>query len=178
MAPKKKTTKGSSAGLPGLDISEIERLLAFMDKHNLEQFEFSRGDFRVALKRGWDGGSSSSAPARSAPTSGGSSARAAAAESHGTSAAPAAPAAPAETHHIIKSPIVGTFFSSASPDSAPFVKAGDHVKAGQVVCIVEAMKLMNEIEADVAGTIVKALVENAQPVEYGQPLFSIKPDKK
>jgi acetyl-CoA carboxylase biotin carboxyl carrier protein len=178
MAPKKKTKTGSSAGLPGLDISEIERLLAFMDKHHLEQFEFSRGDFRVALKRGWDSGSSSAAPARPAPSSGGSSGRASAGESHGAHPGPAAPAAPAETQHIIKSPIVGTFFTSASPDSAPFVKPGDHVKAGQVVCIVEAMKLMNEIEADVAGTIAKALVENAQPVEYGQPLFSIKPDKK
>ena len=175
MAPKKKTKQGSSAGLPGLDISEIERLLAFMDKHKLEQFEFSRGDFRVALKRGCDSSGSSAAPARPAPSSGAASARAAAAEPHG---AHAVPAAPVETHHIIKSPIVGTFFAAAGPDSAPFVKAGDHVKAGQVVCIVEAMKLMNEIEADVAGTIVKALVENAQPVEYGQPLFSIKPDKK
>jgi acetyl-CoA carboxylase biotin carboxyl carrier protein len=174
MAPKTKTKQGSSAGLPGLDISEIERLLAFMEKHNLEQFEFSRGDFRVALKRGWDGGSAP-APARSAPSSGafGRSADAPAAP-----AAPPAPAAPAETQHIIKSPIVGTFFAAAGPDSAPFVKPGDHVKSGQVVCIVEAMKLMNEIEADVAGVIVKALVDNAQPVEYGQPLFSIKPDKK
>jgi acetyl-CoA carboxylase biotin carboxyl carrier protein len=178
MAPKKKTKQGSSAGLPGLDISEIERLLAFMDKHHLEQFEFSRGDFRVALKRGWDAASSSAAPARPAPSSGAPSGRAAAVDAHSTPSAPAAQAAPAETHHIIKSPIVGTFFTAASPDSAPFVKAGDHVKAGQVVCIVEAMKLMNEIEADVAGTIVKALVENAQPVEYGQPLFSIKPDAK
>lgn len=178
MAPKKKNKQSSSAGLPGLDISEIERLLAFMDKHNLEQFEFSRGDFRVALKRGWDAASSSTPPARSAPSSGGSSGRPSAGEAQATASAPAAAAAPAETQHIIKSPIVGTFFVSASPDSAPFVKSGDHVKAGQVVCIVEAMKLMNEIEADVAGTIVKALVDNAQPVEYGQPLFSIKPDKK
>jgi acetyl-CoA carboxylase biotin carboxyl carrier protein len=174
MAAKKKTKQGTGSGLPGLDISEIERLLAFMEKHNLEQFEFSRGDFRVALKRGWDGGSAP-APSRPAPSSG---ATGRPAEAPATPAAPAAPAAPVETQHIIKSPIVGTFFSSASPDSAPFVKAGDHVKAGQVVCIVEAMKLMNEIEADVAGVIVKSLVENAQPVEYGQPLFSIKPDKK
>jgi acetyl-CoA carboxylase biotin carboxyl carrier protein len=174
MAPKTKTKQGSSAGLPGLDISEIERLLAFMEKHNLEQFEFSRGDFRVALKRGWDGGSAP-APARPAPSSGGAG-RTSDAPVTSASAAPAAP--PAETQHIIKSPIVGTYFSAAGPDSAPFVKAGDHVKAGQVVCIVEAMKLMNEIEADVAGVIVKALVDNAQPVEYGQPLFSIKPDKK
>jgi acetyl-CoA carboxylase biotin carboxyl carrier protein len=174
MAAKKKKTNGSSTGLPGLDISEIERLLAFMQKHNLEQFEFSRGDFRVALKRGWDGGSAP-APARPAPSSGASSRSA---DAPAAPAPSAAPAAPAETAHIIKSPIVGTFFSAAGPDSAPFVKPGDHVKAGQVVCIVEAMKLMNEIEADVAGVIVKALVDNAQPVEYGQPLFSIKPDKK
>lgn len=178
MAAKKKTHQGSAkntgSGLPGLDISEIERLLAFMEKHNLEQFEFSRGDFRVALKRGWDGGSAP-APSRSAPSSGGP---ARSADAPAAPAAPAAPTPPAETQHIIKSPIVGTFFTAASPDSAPFVKPGDHVKAGQVVCIVEAMKLMNEIEADVAGVIVKSLVENAQPVEYGQPLFSIKPDKK
>jgi acetyl-CoA carboxylase biotin carboxyl carrier protein len=174
MAPKKKTKQGSSTGLPGLDISEIERLLAFMEKHNLEQFEFSRGDFRVALKRGWDGGSAP-APSRPAPSNGGAGRQA---EAPAAPAAPSAPAAPAETAHIIKSPIVGTFFAASGPDSAPFVKPGDHVKAGQVVCIVEAMKLMNEIEADVAGVIVKALVDNAQPVEYGQPLFSIKPDKK
>jgi acetyl-CoA carboxylase biotin carboxyl carrier protein len=174
MAPKKKTKQASAAGLPGLDISEIERLLAFMEKHNLEQFEFSRGDFRVALKRGWDGGSAP-APSRSSSSSGGASRSA---DAPAASTAPVAPAAPAETAHIIKSPIVGTFFAAAGPDSSPFVKPGDHVKAGQVVCIVEAMKLMNEIEADVAGVIVKALVDNAQPVEYGQPLFSIKPDKK
>ena len=176
MAPKKKKTNASPAGLPGLDISEIERLLAFMQKHNLEQFEFSRGDFRVALKRGWDAPTSGAVAQRPAPSSGTSSGRSSTAETHAS--APAAAPAPAETQHIIKSPIVGTFFAAAGPDSAPFVKAGDHVKAGQVVCIVEAMKLMNEIEADVAGVIVKALVENAQPVEYGQPLFSIKPDKK
>jgi acetyl-CoA carboxylase biotin carboxyl carrier protein len=143
-----------------------------MQKHNLEQFEFSRGDFRVALKRGWEG--SAPAPQRPAPSQAGRSP----AEATASQAAPSAPAAAAETHHIIKSPIVGTFFAAAGPDAAPFVKPGDHVKAGQVVCIVEAMKLMNEIEADVAGVIVKSLVENAQPVEYGQPLFSIKPDAK
>jgi|SRR5882724_3348943 len=178
MATKKtrnqKTGNGSQGGLPGLDISEIERLLAFMQKHNLEQFEFSRGDFRVALKRGWEG--SALPPQRSAPSGGSASGRSSAEAS--AAQMPTAPAAPAETHHIIKSPIVGTFFSAAGPDAAPFVKTGDHVKAGQVVCIVEAMKLMNEIEADVAGVIMKTLVENAQPVEYGQPLFSIKPDVK
>ena len=76
----------------------------------------------------------------------------------------------------MKSPIVGTFYESPSPGAPPFVKPGDHVKQGQAVCIVEAMKLMNEIESDVAGEVVKILVGNGQPVEYGQPLFSIRPE--
>jgi acetyl-CoA carboxylase biotin carboxyl carrier protein len=77
--------------------------------------------------------------------------------------------------HTVKSPIVGTFYESPSPGSPPFVKSGDAVEAGQVLCIIEAMKLMNEIEADVSGEIVKRLVANGQPVEYGQGLFSIRP---
>ena len=83
----------------------------------------------------------------------------------------AAPAAP--KGHTVKAPIVGTFYRSSSPDAAPFVNVGDRVEAGKVLCIIEAMKLMNEIEADVAGTVREVLVSNAQPVEYGQPLFVI-----
>jgi acetyl-CoA carboxylase biotin carboxyl carrier protein len=92
-------------------------------------------------------------------------------------AAPAAPAEPAEEPglHIVKSPIVGTYYEAPSPGSPPFLKVGDTVSVGQVLCIVEAMKLMNEIEADVAGEVVKILVTNNQPVEYGQSLFSIRP---
>jgi acetyl-CoA carboxylase biotin carboxyl carrier protein len=82
-----------------------------------------------------------------------------------------------EELHIIKSPIVGTFYAAASPEAQPFVKVGDAVQEGKVVCIVEAMKLMNEIEADVSGDIVRVLVENGQPVEYGQPLFAVRPTK-
>jgi acetyl-CoA carboxylase biotin carboxyl carrier protein len=78
--------------------------------------------------------------------------------------------------HSVRSPIVGTFYASPSPDAEPFVRVGDHVRQGQVLCIVEAMKLMNEIESDVTGTVLQVLVKNAQPVEYGEPLFSIKPD--
>jgi len=78
--------------------------------------------------------------------------------------------------HIIKSPIVGTFYRAPSPDAPPFVEVGDHVTKGTTLCIVEAMKLMNEIESDINGTIIKILVENAQPVDYNQPLFVIKPD--
>jgi len=94
------------------------------------------------------------------------------------SAAPAAATAPAQEEeaglHIIKSPIVGTFYECPSPGSPPFVKVGDTVKTGQVLCIVEAMKLMNEIESEVSGEIAKCLVSNGQPVEYGQPLFAIR----
>ncbi|HYF60847.1 MAG TPA: acetyl-CoA carboxylase biotin carboxyl carrier protein, partial [Burkholderiaceae bacterium] len=90
------------------------------------------------------------------------------------SAAPAAPEAPAQpSGHAVKSPMVGTFYRSANPNSPPFVEIGSQVKEGDTLCIVEAMKLMNEIEADKAGTVKAVLVENGQPVEYGQPLFVI-----
>ncbi|WP_338439311.1 acetyl-CoA carboxylase biotin carboxyl carrier protein, partial [uncultured Aquabacterium sp.] len=90
-------------------------------------------------------------------------------------AAPAAeaPAAPVETGHVVKSPMVGTFYRASSPGAKAFADVGDVVKAGQAVCIIEAMKIMNEIESDVDGTITKILVENGQPVEYGQPLFIV-----
>jgi len=93
--------------------------------------------------------------------------------------APATPAAPApeEGLHTVKSPIVGTFYEAPSPGAPPFVKAGDSVEVGQVLCIVEAMKLLNEIESDVAGEILKKLATNGQPIEYGQELFVIRPKK-
>ena len=94
----------------------------------------------------------------------------------GGPAAPAKPAAPPEEDlHVVKSPIVGTYYESPSPGAPPFIKNGDMVEAGQVLCIIEAMKLMNEIESDVAGEIVKRFVNNGQPVEYGQKLFAIRP---
>ncbi|HEV2221453.1 MAG TPA: acetyl-CoA carboxylase biotin carboxyl carrier protein, partial [Candidatus Acidoferrales bacterium] len=83
-----------------------------------------------------------------------------------------------ENLHVIKSPIVGTFYSSPTPGADPFVRPGDHVDAGRVLCIIEAMKLMNEIEADVAGEVMRVFVENGQPVEYGEPLFAIHPSRK
>ncbi len=88
-------------------------------------------------------------------------------------AAPAAEAAPEDTGHVVKSPMVGTFYRSSSPGAKAFAEVGDTVKAGQPVCIIEAMKIMNEIEADKDGVIAKILVENGKPVEYGQPLFII-----
>jgi acetyl-CoA carboxylase biotin carboxyl carrier protein len=95
-----------------------------------------------------------------------------------TAAAPSISGALTEELHTIKSPIVGTFYAAASPGAPPFVKIGDTIHTGQVVCIIEAMKLMNEIEADVSGELVRALVENGQPVEYGQGLFAIRMSKK
>ncbi len=85
----------------------------------------------------------------------------------------AAPAAPAETGHVVKSPMVGTFYRSSAPGAAAFVEVGQSIKSGDTLCIIEAMKLLNEIDADVAGTVTKILVENGQPVEFGQPLFVI-----
>jgi acetyl-CoA carboxylase biotin carboxyl carrier protein len=174
MAPKK-TLQNNNSGLPGLDLAEIERLLAFMSKHGLEEFEFARGNFRIALKRA--GGS---APASAASRKGAGRAAEPAEPSVATELESSAPATTAaqENEHVVKSPIVGTFFTSPGPEAKPFVKPGDRVKAGQVICIVEAMKLMNEIEADVSGVVLRTLVENAQPVEYGQPLFAIRPEGK
>ena len=91
----------------------------------------------------------------------------------GEAAAPAAEVAPAPTGHVVKSPMVGTFYRSASPGSKPFVEIGASIKEGDPICIVEAMKIMNEIEADMSGTVSKILVENGQAVEYGQPLFIV-----
>lgn len=172
MPSKKKISKTASGGLRGLDLSEVERLLAFMNKHGLDQFEYAHGDLRIALRRGGNQAGGMAARPQVSVAEG-----AAPRISAPPPAAPA-PAAPADDHHIIKSPIVGTFFAASGPEVAPFVKVGDHVKPGQVVCIVEAMKLMNEIESDVSGTVIRALVENSQPVEYGQPLFAIRPDAK
>ena len=107
----------------------------------------------------------------------------ASAASSGSSAVPApagaetgqsAPVA-AAGEHLIKSPIVGTFYAGASPEAGPFVRVGDFVEAGQTVCIIEAMKLMNEIEADISGEVARIMVENGQPVEYGEPLFALRP---
>jgi acetyl-CoA carboxylase biotin carboxyl carrier protein len=176
MALKKKIPNDKLTGLPGLDLGEIERVLAFMCQHNLEQFEFSLGDLHIALKRGATGAAQTLA-ARPAPAT----AAAGPGQLNEPAAAPSKPAAAAPSapeDHVVKSPIVGTFYTSPSPDAPSFVKVGDHVSKGQVICIVEAMKLMNEIEADVTGTLTRVLVENNQPVEYGQPLFAIRPNGK
>jgi acetyl-CoA carboxylase biotin carboxyl carrier protein len=167
---------------------EIKELIEFLVEKDIAEFELERGDVKVRVKRGATvqyvaadpGYAAPPAPAYqeySAPqyASPPVAAAAAAGASPGHSAiSAAAEPAPEAGLHIVRSPIVGTFYEAPSPGAPPFVKVGDAVEVGQVLCIIEAMKLMNEIEAEVAGEIVKRYVNNAQPVEYGQELFAIK----
>src|ERR1700723_3232759 len=159
------------------DIADLKQLIEFLKEHGVGEFDLDRGDLKIRLKF--------NPPTSAAPAGLGDLARLlAASPSTATtptlpSAAPAAtPAVPAADPnaglHIVKSPIVGTFYGSPSPGAAAFVSSGDHVGKGQVICIVEAMKLMNEIESDASGVIVKCFVTNGQPIEFGQPLFSIR----
>ena len=168
---------------------EIKELIEFLVEKDIAEFELQRGDMKLLIKRG-----ASAQPAQvvqvapavvQAPTVGLASAPAAPATSSplpttetgkpaiATAPAPSA-AAPEEDLFILKSPIVGTYYEAPSPGTPPFVKVGDAVKEGQVLCIIEAMKLMNEIEADVSGVIAKMFIPNGSPVEYGMPLFGIK----
>ncbi len=164
-----------------MNLKEIKELVEFLIEKDIAEFELERGDVKVRIRRGNDGASADTRfiPVAAAPAPA-VSYQAAPPAAAPASAAPAAPAAaPKETVeeglHEIKSPIVGTFYEAPSPGAPPFVKAGDEVTVGQVLCIIEAMKLMNEIEADVSGEIVKRLVTNGQPVEYGQALFLVRP---
>jgi acetyl-CoA carboxylase biotin carboxyl carrier protein len=153
------------------EMQELKELIEFLKENGIAEYAAEKGDSKLAIKF------ASAFPSAAAPVA---YAPAPVAYAPPTAAAPvaSAPAAEADPEaglHIVTSPIVGTFYESASPGSPPFVSPGDHVDAGQVLCIVEAMKLMNEIECDVAGEIVKRLVSNGQPIEYGQKLFAIRP---
>src|SRR5271156_3930522 len=185
----KKQTPKAASGSPahGVDLPEIEKLLEFMRKHGLEEFEYERQGFRIRLKKpsspayAFSPGQMPEIVVASAPAhaSHASSASSAAASASGSGAAPAA--ADTTRHedlHIVKSPIVGTFYIAAGPDADPFVSIGSKVETGQVLCIIEAMKLMNEIESDAAGEVVRIFVENGHPVEYGEALFGIRPHRK
>ena len=156
------------------DIQDLKQLIEFLKENQVAEFDLDRGDVKIRLKFGQP------AVEPMAPVIGnmrfGATAGPPPAAPHAAApAAPAPPPAEAENElHIVKSPIVGTFYGSPSPGASPFVSPGDHVEKGQVICIVEAMKLMNEIEADASGEIVRCLVTNGQAIEYGQPLFSIR----
>lgn len=161
---------------------ELKELIEFLISKDITEFELERGDVKVRIKRGQEV-HYAAAPVVAAPMPipvappAATPAPAPAAATVASAPAPAAPIAAEneEGIHLVKSPIVGTFYESPSPGAPPFVRPGDSVTAGQVLCIVEAMKLMNEIESDVSGEIVKMLVANGQPVEYGQPLFAVRP---
>jgi acetyl-CoA carboxylase biotin carboxyl carrier protein len=160
---------------------ELKELIEFLIEKDIAEFELERGDVKVRIKRAGDHtvvhthGEPRFYAVPPAPG--------AAPELGAVPVVVAAPAAPApaptpeEGLHSVKSPIVGTFYEAPSPGAPPFVKPGDTVEVGQVLCIVEAMKLLNEIESDVAGEIVKKLAVNGQPIEYGQELFVIRPKK-
>jgi len=160
---------------------ELKELIEFLVEKDIAEFELERGDVKVRIKRATEAHAAAAetryvhvAPSAGLPVEPAPSLAAAAAPAPAAVAKPK-PAAEETGLHEVKSPIVGTFYEAASPGAPAFVKPGDSVQVGQVLCIIEAMKLMNEIEADVGGEIVKRLVSNAQPVEYGQVLFLIRP---
>ena len=147
-----------------MDFDEITRILEMMRAHELTEFELERADFKLRIRKQgsghWVAASPYPQPTISAP------------------AAPAAATVPADDDvefAIVKSPIVGTFYRATEPAAKPFADVGDVVEKGQVLCIIEAMKLMNEITADVAGEVVKVYVENGHAVQYGERLFALRP---
>jgi len=151
-----------------MELKEIKELIALMKKNDLSVFKMEREGFKITLKKGADfqpviTAAPSSAPTLSAPVIPAASASFAGGE---------APAADAQKE--IVSPMVGTFYSSASPESAPFVEVGTEITAETVVCIIEAMKVMNEIKAEISGVISEILVESGKPVQFGQALFKVK----
>jgi len=163
-----------------MNLKEIKELFEFLQAQDIAEFELERGDVKIRIKRNV---ANASADPRflvvpsSAPVVAASPAGSVPVASPPAVATPPSPPEAEEELHLVRSPIVGTFYEAPSPGAPPFVKPGDTVSVGQVLCIVEAMKLMNEIESDVAGEIVKKLVVNGQPIEYGQELFAIRAKK-
>jgi acetyl-CoA carboxylase biotin carboxyl carrier protein len=158
------------------DIDDLKQLIEFLKQYQVAEFDLDRGDLKIRLKFAQESASSASLGelARMIQSSA-FTGRAAPVVAPAAAAQPAAAqVAEEESLHVVKSPIVGTFYASPSPGASAFVSPGDAVEKGQVICIVEAMKLMNEIESDAAGEIVKCLVSNGQAIEFGQPLFTIR----
>ena len=151
-----------------MDIRKVKKLIELLEESDVAEIEIHEGEESVRISRASTAVvAPMAAPVAAAPVAAPSPAAAPA-------AAPAAPAAEPEVQgHAVRSPMVGTFYASPSPDASAFVKEGDTVSAGQTLCIIEAMKILNQIESDKAGKITKILVENGQPVEFDQPLFII-----
>ncbi len=161
-----------------MNSKELKELIEFLIEKDIAEFELERGDVKVKIKRAGEHTIMHSAaePRFYAVPPAPAAAPVAPPSAASPAAAPPVPV-PEEGLHTVKSPIVGTFYEAPSPGAPPFAKVGDVVEVGQVLCIVEAMKLLNEIESDVAGEVVKKLATNGQPIEYGQELFVIRPKK-
>ena len=154
-----------------MDLRKLKKLIDLVQESGIAELEITEGEEKVKIVKGGAAAMVAAAPTMMAPV-----AAAAPAAVRGTAAAtaaavPAAEPAGAPEGHVVKAPMVGTFYRSPSPDAKVFVEVGQAVKEGDTICIIEAMKLMNEIEADAGGVVKAILVENGQPVEYGQPLF-------
>ena len=155
-----------------MDLKELQNFIRFVAKSGAQEVSLETDDFKITVKTGPDGVVYAQAPVLAAAPAPAAPAAAAA------PAAPAAAAAPAEDtskYVTVTAPMIGTFYRKPSPDKPVFVNVGDTVKAGQTVCIIEAMKLFNEIECEVSGTVVKVIADDMKPVEYGQPLFLVDP---
>ena len=164
MADENRSEKqGPVAGAGKIDMESLRQLLALMSEHGLAELEIEQEDMAVRLRKAGVGAAAAAVPV-AAPVV--------------AAVAPAAPAPAVREEKLpsINSPMVGTFYVAASPEAAPLVKIGDHVSEDTVVCVIEAMKVFNEIRAEMSGTIEKALVKNAQAVEFGQPMFVVRPD--
>jgi len=172
-AAAKATPVATKTSVHTIGLEEIKSLIALVGREPFQEFEFEAGDMRFRIRK--DGPPAMVQAPMTAPLV----MAAPAPLVHPVPVAPSLPpqpAAPVEEPgiHYVTSPIVGTFYRASSPTAAPFVSPGDYVKPGQTLCIIEAMKLMNEIESDLAGEVVKVLVENGTPVEYGERLFAVR----
>ena len=155
-----------------VDLKDIKAIIDLMRKNSVSEFELEKQDFKIRLKRGTNGGSPGAISYEEAPVL--AYPLPTAANPGVPASVPAAPPAIAELE--IKSPMIGTFYRAPSPESAPYVEVGTEVSPETVVCIIEAMKVMNEIKAEAKGVLTQVMVENAKPVEFGQPLFKLRPN--
>lgn len=156
-----------------MDLRKLKKLIDLVEDSGITELEVTEGEEKVRIVKGGAAGAPVSGQAVPSPASGQSSAAVASPAAPAPGSTPPSEAPTSLDAHMVKSPMVGTFYRSASPGAKPFVEVGDTVKIGQAICIIEAMKLMNEIEADKDGVIKAIMVENGQPVEYGEPLMMI-----
>jgi acetyl-CoA carboxylase biotin carboxyl carrier protein len=154
-----------------MDLRKLKTLIELVESSGIAELEIEEGEERVRITRSVPAGSAATTTNVQLPQAFGPGASGVAVANHGTAGAPSAPEEP--EGHLVKSPMVGTFYRAASPGAKSFVEVGDSVQAGDTLCIIEAMKLMNEIESDKSGVVKQILVENGQPVEFGQPLVVI-----